>query len=110
MDIPFLNSILSYLRGEGAVIVPEMELTLFGLGILLFGSSIGEAAEENWFWKLLFKNFHAKAALAGTLFSAYSLLGLRGAVVARGGFTGFHDSGLVDPFLRFFSTRLHART
>ena len=110
MNIPLLNSILSYLHGDGAVILPEMELTLFGLGILLIGSSIDESAEENWFWELLFKNFHAKAALAGTLFSAYSLWGLRGAISVRGELLGFRESVLVDPFFLFFATLFLAAT
>ena len=35
MNIPIINSLLSYLQGDGAVILPEIELLLFGLGILL---------------------------------------------------------------------------
>jgi len=35
MNIPFINAIRSYLQGDGAAILPEMELVLFGLGILL---------------------------------------------------------------------------
>ena len=35
MNIPFISGILSYLQGDGAAILPEMELVLFGLGILL---------------------------------------------------------------------------
>jgi NADH-quinone oxidoreductase subunit N len=110
MNIPFLNSILSYLRGDGAIIVPEMELTLFGLSILLFGSSFDISDEDHWLWKLLLKNFQAKAALAGTLFSAYSLWGLRGAISVRGELLGFHDSVLVDPFFLFFATLFLAAT
>src|SRR5260221_388653 len=72
MSAPFINSILSYLRGDGAVILPQMELTLFGLAILIMGSSIDESAEENWFTRLLFKDFFAKAAFAGTVFGAFS--------------------------------------
>jgi NADH-quinone oxidoreductase subunit N len=110
MNIPFIHAIQSYLQGDGAVIVPEMELTLFGLGILLFGSSVAESAEENWFWRLVFKNFHAKASLAGTLFSAYSLWGLRGAIAVRGELLGFRDSVLVDPFFLFFAMLFLAAT
>src|SRR6266581_2478451 len=110
MSIPFINAIVSYLRGDGAVIVPEMELTLLGLGILFIGSSSGELVEGNWFWRLLFKNFPAKAAMAGTLFSAYSLRGLGAAVAARGEFAGFHDSVVVDPFFLFFSVLFLAAT
>ena len=35
MNIPIINSLLSYLQGDGAVILPEMELLLFGLGAML---------------------------------------------------------------------------
>src|SRR5437667_9637175 len=98
MNIPFINAILSYLRGDGAVILPEMELTLFGLGILLIGSSIDESAEESWFGRLFVKDFYAKAAFAGTIFSAFTSWKLRGAVAARGDCAGFHGSVLVDPF------------
>src|SRR6267378_2408850 len=110
MNTPFINSILSYLRGDGAVILPQMELTLFGLAILIMGSSIDESAEENWFTRLLFKDFFAKAAFAGTVFSAFTLWKLRATVAARGEFAGFHESVLVDPFFLFFATLFLAAT
>src|SRR6266853_1061918 len=110
MSPPFINSILSYLRGDGAVILPQMELTLFGLAILIMGSSIDESAEENWFTRLLFKDFFAKAAFAGTVFSAFTLWKLRATVAARGEFAGFHESVLVDPFFLFFATLFLAAT
>src|SRR5260370_19938414 len=103
MNTPLINSILSYLRGDGAVILPQMELTLFGLAILIMGSSIDESAEANWFTKLLFKDFFAKAAFAGTVFSAVTLWMLRATVAASGEFTGFHESTVVSPFFLFFS-------
>src|SRR5216684_4109177 len=91
MSIPFIDAIRGYLQGDGAVILPEMELTLFGLAVLLIGFSLDESVENNWLWKLLFKNFYAKAALAGTLFSGFTLWKLRGAVAgsARGYLPGF---------------------
>src|SRR5713226_6868652 len=110
MNTPFINSILSYLRGDGAVILPQMELTLFGLAILIMGSSIDESAEENWFTKLLFRDFFAKAAFAGTVFSAFTLWKLRATVAARGEFAGFHESVVVDPFFLFFATLFLAAT
>src|SRR5260370_18691846 len=102
MSIPFINAILRYLQGDGATVLPEMELTLFGLAILIIGSSIGESTEEIWFWKLLFKDFYAKLGLAGTLFSAFTLWRLHAAVKARDQLVGFHDSVVVDPFFLFF--------
>src|SRR6202165_1967464 len=110
MSIPVIDAILIYLRGDGAVILPEMELTLFGLGILLMGFSVVEMAEENWFWRLIFKNFSAKAAFAGTVFSSYSLWKLRGQIAGRGDLVGFHESALADPFFLFFSALFLAAT
>ena len=110
MNIPFINAILSYLQGEGAAILPEMELTLFGLAILLIGSSIDESPQENWLSRLLFKNFYAKAAFAGTLFSAFTLWRLRGVITAKGNLVGFHESVKIDPFFLFFATLFLAAT
>jgi NADH-quinone oxidoreductase subunit N len=110
MNIPLLNSIFSYLRGDGAVILPEMELLLFGLAILIIGSSISESTEVTWFWKLLFKDFYAKVAFAGTLFSAFTLWRLRGTVAVRGRFFGFEESAVVDPFFIFFGALFLAAT
>src|SRR5216684_7818713 len=94
MNIPFINAIRSYLQGDGAAILPEMELVLFGLGILIIDFWI-ERKEKYW---------NAGLALAGTLFSAFTLWRLRGAIAARGELAGFHQSVLVDPFFLFFAT------
>src|SRR5258707_10352757 len=93
MNIPIINSLLSYLQGDGAVILPEIELLLFGLGILLIDFWITEKE----------KYLNAGLALAGTLFSGFTLWRLRGAIAARGEFAGFPDSALVDPFFLFFA-------
>src|SRR5438552_13351772 len=53
---------------------------------------------------------NAGLALAGTVFSAFTLWRLRAAVVARGEFAGFHDSVVVDPFFLFFSVLFLAAT
>ena len=110
MNIPILNSIFSYLQGDGAVILPEIQLTLFGLGILLIGFSVDESVENNWFWRLFFKDFSAKAAFAGVLFSGLSLWKLRGRVAGNGTLAGFHDSVVVDGFLIFFAALFLAAT
>src|SRR6267378_3558511 len=110
MNIPILNSIFSYLQGDGAVILPEMQLTLFGLGILLIGFSVDDSMENNWLWKLVFRDFSAKAAFAGVLFSGLSLWKLRGRVAASGTLAGFHDSIVVDGFLIFFAALFLAST
>src|SRR6267143_220693 len=100
MNIPIHNSILSYLRGDGATILPEIELLLFGLGILVIDFWIEQKE----------KYLNAGMALAGTFFSAFTLWRLRAAVSARGDFAGFHDSVVVDPFFLFFATLFLAAT
>src|SRR6266478_5433823 len=100
MNIPFINAIVSYLRGDGAVILPEIELVLFGLGILVIDFWIEQKE----------KYMNAGLALAGTVFSAFTLWRLRTAVAARGKFAGFHDSVVVDPFFLFLSILFLAAT
>src|SRR5467141_4339233 len=100
MNIPFINAILNYLRGDGAVILPEIELVLFGLGILVIDFWI-EQKEKYW---------NAGLALAGTIFSSFTLWKLRGAIAVKGEFAGFHESVLVDPFFLFFATLFLAAT
>jgi NADH-quinone oxidoreductase subunit N len=102
MNIPLINAIRSYLQGDGLVILPEMELLLFGLAILIIGPSLDESAEEGWLWRLVFKDFPAKAALIGALFSGFTLWKLRAAVVVRGEIYGFHQTAVVDSFFVFF--------
>jgi NADH-quinone oxidoreductase subunit N len=111
MSIPFMDAIFSYLRGDGAVILPEMELVLFGLGVLMIGHSADDLEGENWLWRLLFKDFSAKVAFGGTLFSGATLWMLRGRVTSSGGIlVGFHESAVVDGFVLFFSVLFLAST
>jgi len=100
MNIPIFNSILSYLRGDGATILPEIELLLFGLGILVIDFWIEQKE----------KYMNAGMALAGTIFSAFTLWRLRPAVAARGELAGFHGSVIVDSFFLFFATVFLAAT
>ena len=69
------------------LIVPEMQLALFGMGILLCDFLLDASS----------KSANALMALMGISFSGYSLYRLRGVEVA-----GFHNSILVDPFFIFF--------
>src|SRR5207248_2000832 len=66
MHIPFLSALTSYLQGDGAVILPEIELTLFGLGILLIDFTLG--VKERY--------LNAGLALVGMIFraSGYDLI------------------------------------
>jgi NADH-quinone oxidoreductase subunit N len=101
MSIPALNSVMSYLQGDGRLILPEVELTLFGLGILLIDFTLG--VKERY--------FNAGLALMGTLFSAYTVWKLRLPVAAADGRQfGFQDSLIVDPFFLFFAALFLAAT
>lgn len=100
MHIPFLSALAEYLRGDGAVILPEIELTLFGLGILLIDFTLG--VKERY--------LNAGLALAGTVFSAYTVWKLRIPVAGNGLLLGFHDSVIVDPFFLFFAALFLAAT
>ena len=101
MNFPILNAIRNYLQGDGAVILPEMELLLFGLGILLIDFWI-DKKDKRW---------NAGLALAGTLFSGFTLWRLRGAIAVRqSDLLGFHQTAVIDPFFLFFAALFLAAT
>jgi len=89
-----------FLGGDGALILPEMELILFACGILLIDRWL--AANE--------KHWNAVLALAGIAFSGFTLSvqhgkmeALRAANPELPGLLGLHQSVLVDPFFLFFA-------
>src|SRR5260370_41462793 len=100
MSLPEINAVRSYRQGDGDGILPEIELVLFGLGILLIDFWIEQKE----------KYCNAGLGLAGTIFSALTIWRLRGAIVARGDFFGFHDSVIIDPFFIFFAALFLAAT
>src|SRR5437762_598752 len=100
MHIPLISAFMDYLRGEGHLILPEIELTLFGLGILLIDFTLG--VKERY--------LNAGIAVLGTIFSAYTVWELRIPVAANGPLSGFHDSVIVDPFFLFFAALFLAGT
>jgi len=100
MHLPIISALMEYLRGEGHLILPEIELTLFGLGILLIDFTLG--VKERY--------FNAGIALLGTAFSAYTVWELRVPVAANGALYGFQGSLTVDPFFLFFASLFLAAT
>jgi NADH-quinone oxidoreductase subunit N len=102
-----INVVRGFLSGDGALILPEMELVLFALGILLIDRWL--AANE--------KHWNALLALAGTAFSGFTLYvqhgkmqALRAANPESPGLLGLHQSVLVDPFFLFFAALFLAAT
>src|SRR5271166_3732490 len=95
-----LNSVISYIHGDGLVILPEMELLLFALGILIFDFLL-EKKE---------KHFNAYLALLGVAGSGMGLYMqvqrfnvLRTDPAAPPGLLGFHNTVLVDGFFIVFA-------
>jgi len=102
-----LNSILTYIHGDGLVILPEMELLLFALGILIFDFLLTKKE----------KYFNAILALIGVAFSGYGVYMqiqrynvLRGDPAAPPGLFGFRDTVLVDGFFIVFAILFLAAT
>ena len=86
-----LNAFRSFMQeGGGGLLLPEMMLVLFAMGILLTDYLL-EARD---------KYFNALMAMLGVIFSGICLWQLR--AVAERGALGFNNSLLVDPFSLFF--------
>src|SRR5580658_7035758 len=107
MTHTLLNVVRGFLSGDGALILPEMELALFACGILLIDRWL--AANE--------KHWNAVLALAGTAFSGFTLYvqhgkmqALREANPESPGLLGLHQSVLIDPFFLYFATLFLAAT
>ena len=100
MHIPFIDALRNYLMGDGRIILPEIELTLFGLGILLIDFTLG----------LKERYFNAGLAFAGTIFSAYTVWRLRIPVSMYGKQYGFQETVVIDSFFLFFAALFLAAT
>ena len=86
-----LNAFQTFMQQDGGgLLLPEMMLVLFAMGILLTDYLL-EARD---------KYFNALMAMLGVIFSAICLWQLR--LVADRGAVGFSNSLLVDPFFLFF--------
>src|SRR5215469_5774116 len=90
-----LQSVIDYIHGDGLAILPQMELLLFALGILIFDFLLTRK-EKYW---------NAILALAGICFSAFGVYMQveRYNAIGPPGFTGFHNTVLVDGFFIVFA-------
>src|SRR6516225_515014 len=103
----FFQSSLSYFHGDGFAILPEMELLLFALGILIFDFLL-EPREKQW---------NAVLALLGVVASGYGLFRQverynveRTNPMHSFGLLGFHKTVLVDGFFIVFAALFLAAT
>jgi len=90
-----LQSVINYIHGDGLVILPEMELLLFALGILIFDFLLSKK-EKYW---------NAILALAGIAFSAFGVYMQIERLNSSGpsGLVGFHGTVIVDGFFIVFA-------
>ena len=84
----WLEPVRAWLSNDGALILPQIQLAIFALGLLLTDFWLDEKQ----------KSWNAWTALAGIGFSAYSLWRLKDLQT-----TGFGGTILIDPFFVFFS-------
>jgi len=91
-----LEHLRAYLAGDGQLILPQIQLAIFGLGILL----------TDFFLEPQYKSWNAVMAMLGVGFSGYSLWQLHGAVESAAAdqqvLTGFNNTIVVDSFFLFF--------
>ncbi len=95
----FYNSLLNYVHGDGLTILPEMELLLFALGILIFDFLLTKKE----------KHFNAILAMLGVaagalgLYTQYQRYAALSQFEPRGALLGFHETVVVDGFFIVFA-------
>jgi NADH-quinone oxidoreductase subunit N len=88
-----LQTLRTFMHGDGALLLPELELLLFAVGILLMD-----------FWVTQKDKYWSPAlALAGSAFSGSTLWMLRGRVLQSGDLIGVNETLVVDAYFIFFS-------
>ena len=111
-----LNHILSafrtYMHGDGAVLLPEMQLLLFAIGTLAMDSWSAKTASEKTGANPVFqqKYWNPAVALAGLAFSALTVWMLRARILQSGDLAGFHLTLVIDSYFVFFSALVLAAT
>lgn len=102
-----LNPILNYVHGDGLVVLPEMELLLFALGILIFDFLL-EKKDKHWNAMLALLGVAASALGLYMQVQRYSVL--RANPMGTPGLLGFHNTVLVDGFFIIFASIFLAAT
>jgi NADH-quinone oxidoreductase subunit N len=95
-----LNALRTYMHGNGAALLPELELLLFAIGILVMDRWV-EHEEKYWSPSL---------ALAGAIFSALTLWMLQTRIRNTGDLTAFQETIVVDSYFLFFAALSLAAT
>src|SRR5437879_1584475 len=98
--IRMIHAVRAYMGGDGGLIAPQIELSMFALGILLI--DFWADARSRW--------FNPALALTGTVASGVTVWQLHAKVASRGILLGFQNSIVVDPFFLFFAAIFLAAT
>src|SRR5690348_669878 len=100
MHFSFLDAVINYIHGDGITVLPQMELLLFALGILIFDFLL-EKKEKHW---------NAGLALLGVASSALGLFMqakrfnlLHAARPDLPGVPGFQNTVIIDGYSLFFA-------
>src|ERR1700751_2989394 len=108
-----LNSILNYVHGDGLTILPQMELLLFALGILIFDFLLTENEKH---WNAILALMGVGAAGVGLFMQAQRFAADVGHAkehpeqVAFPGLLGFHENVVVDGLFLVFAAIVLAAT
>jgi hypothetical protein len=87
------QTLRTFMHSDGALLLPELELLLFAIGILLMD-----------FWVTQKEKYWSPAlALAGAAFSGSTLWMLRGRILQGGDLVGVHETMVVDAYFIFFA-------
>jgi NADH-quinone oxidoreductase subunit N len=107
-----LSAFRTYMHGDGAVLLPEMQLLLFAIGTLAMDSWAANSSSEKPGTSPVFrqKYWNPVLALAGIAFSALTVWMLRARIMQSGELTGFHLTLVADSFFIFFSALVLAGT
>jgi NADH-quinone oxidoreductase subunit N len=103
----FLNPLLTFIHGDGLTILPQMELLLFALGILIFDFLL-DPKEKHWNAALALFGIFASAVGVAMQANRYTIF--RADPTGPQGLLGFHDSVLVDGFSILFALLFLAAT
>jgi NADH-quinone oxidoreductase subunit N len=107
MHFSFLDSVINYIHGDGLVILPQMELLLFALGILIFDFLLEKKEKE---WNAILALVGVAAGGAGLYMQYQKYSAQRGSPFGPAGLLGFHNTVLVDGFSLVFSCIFLAAT
>src|SRR3974390_1147879 len=107
MQHSLLFSILDYLHGDGLTILPEMELLLFALGILIFDFLLEKKKKH---WNAMLALFGIAASAFGLFMQSRRYNAIRLDPTSPGDLTGFHSTVVVDGFFLVFASIFLAAT